>query len=326
MKEWFFSGGSLKPHNLLSVHRNGQWVATEGLGNGAVAFGNRLAEQLGVPVGLLDYAVNGSGLRREADWGKGYWAHRSENGIYNQFIQGVTAAGGAVEYVVWMQGEADAARKRITENQYGNTLKSFILQQVRKDVVNGSSQSNLPFLIVGMVKRPIGQDKAHQAIRNALVSATQNIPDCYLAATTLDLKNHGRQHLAPEAYTELGLRVAQTVLYLLGKAQFHRGPTAKRVVLTSETSLDIELQHHGGNDIAPLFGITGFEVLQGNTSIPIAQVQRQDPSTIRIFLNKAADRPLTVRYLYGAMPDITGAVRDNSTLRLPLEPFTAQVE
>jgi len=326
MKEWFFSGGGLKPHDLLSVHRNGQWVSTAGLGNGAVAFGNRLVNQLGIPIGLLDYAVNGSGLRREADWGTGYWADRSETGIYRRFIQGITAAGGAVEYLMWMQGEADAARKRITGYQYGHTLKSFILQQVRKDVVNGSRKNSLPFLIVGMVKRPIGDDQAHQAIRDALVAATDSIPDCYLAATTLDLQNLGRQHLSPEAYTELGVRVAQTVLYLLGKADYHRGPTIDEIKRPGNTIIDIGLQHHGGNDFAPLFGITGFEVLQGSKSLSIAQAQRIDPRTIRIRLNQSVDGPLIVRYLYGAMPDSTGAVKDNSTLRLPLEPFIRRVE
>jgi hypothetical protein len=326
MKEWFFTGGNGKTNDLLSVHRNGRWISTEGVGRGAAAFGHRIIDRLSLPVGLLDYAVNGSGLRREADWGEGYWADRSENSIYQKFVRGVTAAGGAVEYVVWMQGEADAARKTITESQYSHTLKTFINQQVRKDIVSGYDGTRLPFLIVGMAKRPIGKDEPHQAIRNALVAATQNIPDCYLAATTLDLENLGRQHLTAEAYGELGLRVAQTVLHLLGKSNYYRGPSLHGIRRVTPTIIDIDLHHRGGSDFAPLFDITGFEVRHQDTPLAIAQVQRHNPRTIRIHLAGPAPGPLTIRYLYGAMPDSSGAVRDNSKLRLPLEPFVGGVE
>lgn len=326
MKEWFFTGGNGRTKDLLSIHRNGRWISAEAMGRGAAAFGNRIIDRLSIPVGLLDYAVNGSGLRREADWGTGYWADRSENSIYQQFVRGVTAAGGAVEYVVWMQGEADAARKTITEGQYGHTLKAFINQQVRKDIVSGYDGTRLPFLIVGMPKRPIGRDEPHQAIRNALVAATQNIPDCHLAATTLDLENLGRQHLSPEAYGELGLRLSQTVLYLLGKSNYYRGPSLDRLRRVSPTIVDIDLHHRGGSDFAPLFDITGFEVRHQDTPLAIAQVQRHNLRTIRIHLAAPAPGPLTVRYLYGAMPDSSAAVRDNSKLRLPLEPFVARVE
>lgn len=326
MKEWFFTGNNHQPHKLLSIHRDGQWISSMELGNGAATFGNRLIDELGIPVGLLDYAVNGSGLRREANWGKGYWADRSDDGIYHKFIRGVTTTGGAAEYVVWMQGEADAARKTITQTQYGNTLKAFITQQVRKDIVNGSHKSQLPFLIVGMVKRPVGQDEPHQGIRNALIATTQNVSDCYLAATTMDLKNMGKQHLSPEAYTEMGLRVSQTILYLLGKSHYYRGPTIDDIVRVNENTLDVNIQHQGGNDIAPLFGITGFKITNGDVIVPIIQAKRQDPGTIRIYLNDGVSGPITIKYLYGAMPDSSGAVRDNSPLRLPLEPFVEKME
>ncbi len=76
MREWFYAGDTIKAHDLVSVHSDGAWQRAQNLGNGAAAFANRMIVFLGIPVGLLDYAVNGSGLRREADWGTGYWADR----------------------------------------------------------------------------------------------------------------------------------------------------------------------------------------------------------------------------------------------------------
>jgi hypothetical protein len=327
MKEWFFSGEERQGLDRISIYRNGAWQQPAALGCGAAAFAQRLVQHLDIPVGLLDYAVNGSGLRREADWGSGYWADRSQGSIYNQFIQGAAATGGALEYVIWMQGEADAARKTISESQYANTLETFITRQVRHDIVNGSQLANLPFLIVGMPRRPIGPDHSHQAIRNALTAAAQQVDDCYLAAVSLDLQNHGHQHLTPEAYTTLGQRTAQTVLYLLGQARYHRGPTAVRAGRVTDRIIDVDLVHRGGNDIAPETGMTGFQVIDlQDSAVPIDQVQRSTPSTIRILLGRPAPGPLRVRYLYGGMPDNRHAVHDNSPLKLPLEPFDLGVE
>lgn len=327
MREWFYAGNDIEPHNLVSVHAGGAWHPTEALGDGAAAFANRLVLYLGVPVGLLDYAANGSGLRREADWGTGYWADRAPGGIYDQFIKGVRAAGGAVEYVIWMQGEADAARKTITETQYRHTLQAFITSQVRHDIVNGSLKANLPFLVVGMPKRSVGQDDPHQAIRNALTAVTHEMDDCYLAAVTLDLKNKGRQHLSPEAYAALGRRTAQTVLYLLGKSEYYRGPGIAQARRAGDDIIDLQLTHRGGNDIEPAKGLTGFVVWgpDGKPVTPTA-VERKSPSTIRIHLARPAPVARRVTYLYGAMPDSKAAVHDNSVLKLPLEPFDIEVE
>jgi hypothetical protein len=327
MREWFYAGNDIQAHNLISVHSKGAWQKTDTLGNGATAFANRLIVYLGVPVGLLDYAVNGSGLRREADWGTGYWADRAPDSIYDRFIRGVASAGGAVEYVIWMQGEADAARKTITETQYRNTLQDFITRQVRKDIVNGSHMANLPFLVVGMPKRPVGLDEPHQAIRNALTAVTHTIDDCYLAAVTLDLQNQGHQHLAPDAYANLGRRTAQTVLYLLGKTDYYRGPSIAQAQRVNDSIIDLQLILRGGRDIEPVEGITGFQVFGPDRSpVALSRIERLTPSSIRIHLTDATPDIRRVTYLYGAMPDSQGAVHDNSALRLPLEPFEVVVE
>ena len=290
-------------------------------GNAAIVFGNRLVERLGIPVGLLDYSVNGSGLRKEADWGMDYWENTRPGSIYNRFLSGVSAVGGNIEYVIWMQGEADAGRNTVTEAEYRASLENFITNQVRDDIGNGSNQANLPFLIVMMIKRPGGKDGPHQAIRNAQKHVAKNVPDCYPAATTLDLENHGRQHLAPDAYTTLGLRVAQTVLYILGKEKYYRGPRVTAVNSVDSRTLDVTVQHRGGTDFTPVHGPSGWEVLVGETLLPVSKVYRHDAETIRIVLKNTLARDPKIRYLYGAMPDTTRPVLDNSALALPLEEY-----
>ena len=319
MKEWFHTGTDLMAHPLVRKYNGKKWSKLGRQGNAAIAFGNQIIGRLGVPVGLLDFSVNGSGLRKEANWGTGYWEDTSRHSIYSRFVAGVSTVGGAVEFVIWIQGEADAARGTVTEEEYRTSLESFISKQVRGDIENGSHRRFLPFLVVAMVKRPGGKDDPHQAVRNAQYRVAENMADCYLAATTLDLKNKGRQHLADSAYLTMGYRVAQTVLFVLGEEAYHRGPSIAGARLIDSRTIDVNLEHRGGTDITPDSDMTGWEVLANGASMPLTRVFRHDSQTIRIELGRPVAQKFLIRYLYGAMPDTVRPVVDNSAMVLPLE-------
>ena len=322
MREWFYTGKDYQPSPLLMLHRNGEWIASGVEGNGALALGNRLASTLKIPVGLLDYSVNGTGLTAKAEWGKGFWLDTGPDGIYRQFIDGVNTAGGSVEFVLWMQGEADAARGTVSREEYRSALERFVNNQIRSDIKNGSSRPQLPFLIIPLVKRPSGRDISCQWIRDAQMDALKTIDECHLAALSMDLENRGRQHLAPASYATLGVRTAQTIFYLLGKVHFHRGPAISTVTRLSDRVFDISIRQQGGTDFTPWSEITGFEVLSDRKPLPFASVSRKDGHTVRIELVDDAPTDSTLRYLYGAHPDTSNPVRDNTDLRLPLEPFS----
>ena len=284
--------------------------------------GNRLTAALRIPVGLLDYSVNGTGLTAKAEWGKGFWLDTGPGGIYRQTIDGINTTGGSVEVVVWMQGEADAARGTVSREEYRAALERLVNNQLRSDIKNGSSRPRLPFLIIPLVKRPSGRDISCQWIRDAQMDALKTIDESYLGALSLDLENRGRQHLAPSSYATLGLRTSQTIFYLLGKEPYHRGPAITTVTRSSDRVVDITIGHRGGTDFTPWSEITGFEVLSDRQPLPIASVSRKDGETIRIVLEDEAPTDFIVRYLYGAHPDTSNPVRDNTDLRLPLEPFS----
>jgi hypothetical protein len=325
MKEWFYTGTQLKAHPLLRKFTEKGWFQLDRQGNAAIAFGNKIIDRLGIPVGLLDYSKNGSGLRKEADWGTGYWEDTAPGSIYHRFISGVSETGGAIEFVIWIQGEADAARGTVTEQEYAFSLERFITHQVRMDITNSSDFEDLPFLVVMMIKRPGGKDKPHQAIRNAQKHVTEIVANSYLAATTLDLKNHGRQHLTPKAYISLGQRVAQSILHLLGKETYHRGPAVADVAQIDKQTIEVRIQHNGGSDFTPASGITGWEIIAQGASVPITKIYRHDSHTIRILLGRPLNEKAEIRYLYGAMPDVKHPVLDNSPMSLPLEEYQAEI-
>ncbi len=325
MKEWFHTGNDLEADPLLRLYSGEGWKPLGTTGNGAIAFGNRIIARTGVPVGLLEFAVNGSGLHRKADWGTGFWEDTRSNSIYRRFATHVAATGGRLEFVVWLQGEADAARGTVSGSEYEASLTRFVERQVRRDIANASGRPQLPFLVVGMARRPGGRDEPHQALREAQRAVTEKLPECYLAATTLDLKNEGKQHLAPEAYTTMGRRVAQTVLYVLGLEGFYRGPRVAAIHVVDPRILEAALEHEGGDDIGPSAGITGWDVVDDLGAVPIGKVARHDARTIRIVLERPLTAPAEVRYLFGARPDARRPLRDNAALRLPLEAFRGAV-
>jgi hypothetical protein len=325
MKEWFHKGNSLNAHALLRKYTEKGWAPLGNRGHAAIVFGNRIIQQLGIPMGLLDFSVNGSGLRKEADFGTGYWENTARGSIYNRFVAGISETGGSLEYVIWIQGEAEAASGRVTESEYRQSLESFITNQVRKDIVNSSGSEYLPFLIIQMVKRPGGKNNPHQAVRNAQKYVAENLAECYLAATTLDLKNEGKQHLSPDAYITMGGRVAQTVLYISGEETYFRGPSVKAVTRADDKTIDVTISHRGGMDFTPVSGITGWEVLENGKSVPVDDVYRYDPQTIRIVLKRPIGNKVTIRYLYGAMPDATNPVKDDSAMSLPLEEYQSEI-
>lgn len=322
MREWFFAGREHHPAAMLMLHRGGEWIVPGRTGNGALALGNHLTAALKIPIGLLDYSVNGTGLTAKAEWGKGFWLDTGPNSIYQHLIDGINAAGGSVEYVLWMQGEADAARGTVSREEYRQALERFVNDQIRVDIHNGSTRSHLPFLMIPLVKRPTGRDQPCQWIREAQMDALKTIAECHLAAMSMDLENRGRQHLAPASYTTLGIRTAQTILYLLGKANYHRGPMVSTVSKKSDRIIAVGIDHRGGTDFTPWENITGFDVLADGQRLNIATVVRENGRTIRIELEDRVPGPVHVRYLYGAHPNTTNPVRDNSDLRLPLEPFS----
>jgi hypothetical protein len=196
---------------------------------------------------------------------------------------------------------------------------------VRADITNRSDFSDLPFLIVMMIKRPGGKDKPNQAIRNAQKHVTETVKNTYLSATTLDLKNHGRQHLTAKAYIALGHRVAQSILHLLGQETYHRGPSVTHVAQIDSRTIEIRIQHNGGSDFTPASGITGWEVIARGAPVPVTDVYRHDPRTIRIRLARPLNDKAQIRYLYGAMPDVRHPVLDNSPMSLPLEEYQAEI-
>lgn len=310
--EKWFTIGTGSPNALLSSYSTA-WQKKSTGGAGAISFGNALIAEFGIPVGLIDSGVGGTQLTGGIDWGD------DTASTYSGAVNKITAVGGKVESVLWVQGEADALLS-VSSATYQTALETLITTRMRGDVTNGSDQTNLPFFIGNIGRRTDGVDADTQAIRTALKTVADGaIADVYFAAEMYDLPLVDTVHLTSAGYTTHGQRFAQAVIDILGTGTYHRGPQIASASQVDSTTVDVTLTHSSGSDFTPTSAITGFEVFDDATPLTVSAAVRQSATVIRLTVTPAIAGIATARYMYGANPTITGVVLDNSGLTLPLE-------
>jgi hypothetical protein len=309
---WFRSRTTATtPNSLVSVYGNiGGWSApSNATMAGAIGFGNALATELSIPVGLLDYAADGSHLN--TNW-------LPVGGTVNRaFTNGVGALDDKLEAVVWVQGEGDASDGRSQAQYYADLGTLFTDWRT-----TSFSQASLPIVVATLAKRTVAgyTDAAGQAIYDAQIQKCGDANIYRVDRKDLGMDADGIHH-NPAGYEALGARCARAVAYALGEVATYRGPriASANEVTPGGAAFDVNLTHDMGTDFTPTSSITGFRVLDGGTPATISTVARQTATSIRITLSAAPAAMPVVQYLYGNTPTVTGVVVDNGTLALPLE-------
>ncbi|GAB4389039.1 MAG: hypothetical protein Kow0025_11980 [Thermodesulfovibrionales bacterium] len=312
-------GTDLTADDLLAKY-DGSWSAHGDTGNGAIQVGNDFIATEGVPVGILNYSVDGASLHSTfMTYPK--WMDLTAGKPYPLFTAAVDAVGGALEAVIWVQGESDAYAEE-SEANYVTYLEEFITDWVRTDITNGSGFAYLPFIItrLGRDTSAYGTDASWTAIKNAQLTVGTTYAGCYLGALAVDATLADNVHWTAASYITVGQRLGQTIKDIWGSEAYHRGPSIASADVVDSTHIDVSLTHRGGTDFTPTSGITGFTVLEDGSPVTVSGAARQDASTIRLTLaSSLTGGTVTVRYLYGENPTITSLVKDDSALTLPLE-------
>jgi len=308
--QWFTIGSGSAHASTRKF--DGTWATNTGAG--AITFANALQTAQSIPVGLLDYGVDGAGLTAAGDRGSGYWADSTPGEPYPLFAAGLTAAGGKLEGVIWAQGESDALNS-VSGSSYASALTT-LCAQIRTD----TGQAALPIFIapLGRTTHASATDSNWQAIKDALLSgaaATNN----YLAAQTHDLTMADTLHYDATGYANFATRAALRVQEVLGLTTNSRGPTIKSAEIVDTTHIDVAVTLRGGSTITPASSITGFRVLDAATPATISSAARQSATSVRLTLSSALSNTATVQYGYGKNPTVTGPVYDDSANTLPLE-------
>ena len=293
---------------------------------------NSLAQTLpGIPIGIVP-AARGSTPIHGTD--KLCWLYRDDanhfnsDNLYGNSIAKAQAVGG-IELIIMHQGETDATNS-VSSEQYQADLKT-LLAHYREDLY-----PSVPLFICQLARSftPINQkqrtDATMQAIRSAQL-LSDDPPNIYLAALCIDIAvRPNDDHYFQNSYDTIGALIGNCIAFYYGKSKFYRGPYIKSAKLSDDRkSIDVSISHRGGSDLTPDSGITGFDVLGSSGAVlNITSVVKINPTKLRINLSASAtvpSGPMSIRYLYGKSPNITGAVHDNSSLQLPLEPTAVPV-
>lgn len=288
--------------------------------------GNILTETYHIPVGFIPAAQNGASLMAEDNG----WLKRNANNptdrsnLYGNSLFRAKAAGG-IEFIIMNQGENNVSRGTDAE-AYRQGLETLI-GYYRQDL-----GYNVP-LIYGQLGAAMAsswdasRDPYMTGIRSAQAQADNGVT-LIMGGSEIDLsRNADNLHYTTASQAVIGQRMANAILYCLGDATYYKGPEITGAVFANarQTTIEVTIRHTGGTDITPTDHISGFDVLVDGKPVPVTAAVRQDATTIALTLEKAAKGTVTVRYLYGCLPDVTGLVRDNSPLQLPLLPTNGEI-
>lgn len=281
--------------------------------NAAIACGNALVTALSCPVALIDGSWDGSGLTLSIS--SGQWISGGGAGnAYTSSASALSTAGGDCAATIWIQGEGDADND-VTQSDYYTALGQLI--GLRRTALSDSSH---PYVVALLARNTAGlTDDQVEAIKKAQVQKCADTAVYRVERADLPLHSDGTHHTAA-GYTTLGARCAQAVLHALGEVASSQGPSIASVQQVSSTAFDVNLTLRGSaTDFTPTSSITGFRALVSGSPVTISSVARQSATKVRITLSSAPGSMPTVDYMYGAAATITGAVKDNSSLTLPLE-------
>ena len=285
---------------------------------------NTLLQTFDFPIAFVPAAKGGSNLHVNAsNYG---WAYRNPanhldtSTLYGQSITKAQSVGG-VELIIMHQGEADLSDGR-TEAQYEADFATMI-GNYRQDLYAG-----IPIFICQLGTVGAGTSAGATGIRSAQHDV-DNGTNVFMGATAMDLPRIDTWHYDTAALTVIGSRLANAIKYSFGRSTYYRGPSINSASFSdgSRNQVIVALDHRGGTDITPASGITGFEVFDNGSGVALQSAARAASDAVRLTLSRSisSGHTVTLRYLYGTTPTVSGLVKDDSPLALPLENTTGSV-
>ncbi|MCK5641196.1 MAG: hypothetical protein KAJ19_10375, partial [Gammaproteobacteria bacterium] len=303
---WFSYTTSLSLNGKASIYTDAGW-GVDDFRTGSIAFANYLYASLGdIPIGLIRFAVNGSALLAINETGiDNNWEITSAGSPSTEFLDGVDAVGGEIEYIIWNQGEEDARNSGI-KSTYQTGLGTLFTRF--RNNITSARHATLPILVSALGNATsYFNDIDGQNIRSAQKDYIISDDNSYLAAEMVTTTTRDGVHWDDDGYKNNGERMAQTILYLLGDETYYRGPQIRSYEIINSSTFDIKIAYidSGGTDFTPTTGITGFEILDNGSQETITSATRQSAYIVRLIISDTITGTLLIRYLYGATPTIT---------------------
>ncbi|HTU25517.1 MAG TPA: sialate O-acetylesterase [Pirellulales bacterium] len=263
-------------------------------------FGRELQRSLGVPIGLINSNVGGTGAERwtsretlAANDELKVYLNRGSSDLWNTMILPLTRF--PIRGVIWYQGEANAARAW----QYRTLLTEMI-----KGWRSAWHQGDFPFLIVQLApffnnhppdKEPA--DSSWAELREAQTFAAETLPNVGQVVIT-DLGEERNIH--PSQKREVGERLAQAARAIAyGQKVEYQGPTFERQT-TSGDKIVVNFKHVGAGLVAAGGPLTGFAIAGEDGKFRNATAQIEGNTVV--VSSDQVPHPVAVRYGWADFP------------------------
>ncbi|MFA5865725.1 MAG: sialate O-acetylesterase [Phycisphaerae bacterium] len=269
-----------------------------------LAFGKRLLEKTGIPVGLIPCALGGSGLP--------LWVtdDAKPGVLFENMMDMVAKSGGRVAGVLWIQGESDALCGQM--DHYERRFRLFVSLLREK-----MGREDLP-IFTGQVNRlvldPFRSDPAAEAdwprdwtqLREIQRRLTHEMDRVYLAVT-IDCPLSDQIHNNAVAGVMVGHRFADLVLRHLHQrplaAEF---PEPSRVAFTDHSRRRIEVRFdHLSGDWTTGTGADVFYLEDETGAVAIHGIEICPDNRIYIQLACPAGPSPLLHAMYGLDPKVT---------------------
>lgn len=301
-----YQDGTATPDPRAVVHNGSNWALMGAAGVGQNKLTADLIDACDCPVALIETGVGGTAIS--------YWWSAGKTANYTAWEAKVTAAGGKLSAFRLWQGDADVGR---TKAAYKADIDA-VFAQLRTDYGAG-----LPVIVMELGRKGTGADASYEAIRDAHVDAGNDAGNKSISVMDLDQQGD-QQHFTDTGHSAAGARTANVLAYLGGGSTYYRGPLAVSATFSGAV-IDVTLSHGGGTDFTPTSGITGWRVLDNGSAATISSAVRLSATMVRLTCAASLAGPVAVQYGYGAYPDISGWLKDNSGLALPLGTTDADI-
>ena len=337
-----------EPQNDLTdaIWVNGENIAVYNMSAVAYFFAEELAEEIGMPVGILNSSLGGSSIRswlsREAidntpevkqylyDNGeyieKAAWDEANRNvyqdmcANYNQKIAPITNFD--ISGMIWYQGETDLM---MNNTQYD---KQFTLMQETFTQDFNYKNGLLPIIYTQIASYYYSEDgmilsdwnkaycdiqKSHSDSR-AMITM-YDIPLTYLPEAGL---------IHPESKSEVGERMAYSAVGLVyGYSDTYTAATVKSYTI-EDNCVYITFDNTGDGLICSGKDLNGFAICSDNGIYVDAKAEITAPDTVKVY-SDGIDNPVSVSYAYCvANQNANLYATKNAELALPVAPFITE--
>jgi hypothetical protein len=331
MYMWFSASESMTitPNSLVSVYDDVSeaWYAphTDYLAYGGAEFADTLADELSIPIGLVDVSKVDRSLRWEASgaYAESFWDERTDVAgiLLTAFTDVIDDIGGEIEVILWYQGERDSYNGIVTEAEYEDSFG-----KMKTSCETTLSNTDVKWYIFPLSRCTSGTpctsyvtDASWQAIKDAIYDIAAGDSDIRIAADPTTRANSDGIHVTNAEHGVLGELTAQTFLYDLGEVTYTgSGAYIDSYEIVDTTTIDLRIEHDGGTDFTAAdsawdgFGVNG-------SGVSVTGAARQSATVIRLTVSGDTANVTGVYYQYGEAPAVTDPVYDNSALTIPLQ-------